>query len=98
MGNGRSDDQGADHAARRSSSLLDQIVRDGARQMLAAALQAELAADIDAHADQLVSTAMRGPVVPTAGLLGNAALGTTTAVLQPAIVVQHRPPAQDSTR
>jgi hypothetical protein len=36
-----------------SSSLLDQIVRDGARQMLAAALQAEVAAYIDAHADQL---------------------------------------------
>jgi hypothetical protein len=36
-----------------SSSLLDQIVRDGARQMLAAALRAEVAAYIDAHADQL---------------------------------------------
>ena len=34
-------------------SLLDQLVRDGARQMLAAALQAEVAAYIDAHADQL---------------------------------------------
>jgi len=33
-------------------SLLDQIVRDGARQMLAAALQAEVAAYIDQHADQ----------------------------------------------
>jgi transposase-like protein len=32
-----------------SSSLLDEIVRDGARQMLAAALQAEVAAYIDAH-------------------------------------------------
>ena len=30
-------------------SLLDEIVRDGARQMLAAALQAEVAAYIDAH-------------------------------------------------
>ena len=29
------------------SSLIDQIVRDGARQMLAAALQAEVAAYID---------------------------------------------------
>ena len=29
--------------------LLDEIVRDGARQMLAAALQAEVAAYIDAH-------------------------------------------------
>src|SRR5687768_15757261 len=34
-------------------SLLDEIVRDGARQMLAAALRAEVAAYIDAHADQL---------------------------------------------
>lgn len=34
-------------------SLLDGIVRDGARQMLAAALQAEVAAYIDAHSDEL---------------------------------------------
>src|SRR4051794_32099783 len=34
-------------------SLLDEIVRDGARQMLAAALQAEVAAYIEAHADQV---------------------------------------------
>ncbi len=34
-------------------SLLDQIVRDGARQMLAAALHAEVAAYVEAHADQL---------------------------------------------
>ena len=33
------------------SSLIDQIVRDGARQMLAAALQAEVAAYIDRFAD-----------------------------------------------
>lgn len=32
---------------------MDEIVRDGARQMLAAALQAEVAAYIDAHADQI---------------------------------------------
>ena len=36
-----------------SGSLLDEIVRDGARQMLAAALQAEVAAYVEAHADQL---------------------------------------------
>jgi putative transposase len=36
-----------------SSSLLDQIVRDGARQMLAAALQAEVAAYIEAHAHEV---------------------------------------------
>src|SRR5277367_551888 len=32
-----------------SRSLLDEIVRDGARQMLAAALHAEVAAYVDAH-------------------------------------------------
>jgi len=36
-----------------SGSLLDEIVRDGARQMLAAALQAEVAAYVEAFADQL---------------------------------------------
>ena len=34
-------------------SLLDELVRDGARAMLAAALQAEVAAYVDAHADQV---------------------------------------------
>ncbi|MER2085742.1 MAG: transposase, partial [Rhodococcus sp. (in: high G+C Gram-positive bacteria)] len=34
-------------------SLLDEIVRDGARKMLAAALQAEVAAYIDQFADHL---------------------------------------------
>ena len=34
-------------------SLLDSIVRDGARQMLAAALQAEVAAYVEAHVDQV---------------------------------------------
>jgi putative transposase len=34
-------------------SLLDEIVRDGARQMLAAALRAEVAAYVEAFADQL---------------------------------------------
>jgi len=34
-------------------SLLDEIVRDGARQMLAAALQAEVAAYVEDHASQL---------------------------------------------
>lgn len=36
-----------------SGSALDVIVREGARQMLAAALGAEVAAYIDAHADRL---------------------------------------------
>ena len=34
-------------------SMLDEIVRDGARQMLAAALQAEVAAYIEAFAGEL---------------------------------------------
>jgi transposase-like protein len=42
----------ADHAGG-SRWLLDEIVRDGARQMLAAALEAEVAAYVAAHADQL---------------------------------------------
>ncbi len=36
-----------------SGSLLDQIVRDGARQMLAAALQAEVAAYLESSAGEL---------------------------------------------
>ena len=36
-----------------SRSLLDEIVRDGARQMLAAALQAEVAAYVDQFSDQV---------------------------------------------
>ena len=35
------------------SSLLDELAREGARQMLAAALQAEVAAYIEAHADEV---------------------------------------------
>jgi len=35
------------------ASLLDEIVREGARAMLAAALQAEVTAYVDAHADQV---------------------------------------------
>ena len=34
-------------------SLLDELVREGARRMLAAALEAEVAAYIDAHAEQV---------------------------------------------
>lgn len=43
-------DQSNDDSGR---SLLDEIVRDGARQMLAASLQAEVAAYIDQFADQV---------------------------------------------
>ena len=40
-------------AAAVGGSLLDELVRDGARAMLAAALQAEVAAYVDAHCDQV---------------------------------------------
>lgn len=33
-------------------SVLDEIVREGARRMLAAALEAEVAAYVEAHADE----------------------------------------------
>lgn len=42
-----------DEPASAGVSLLDEIVRDGARQMLTAALQAEVAAFVEAHADQV---------------------------------------------
>jgi hypothetical protein len=40
--------------------LLDEIVRDGARQMLAAALQAEVAAYMAQFADQLDEATVTG--------------------------------------
>src|SRR3954452_14894630 len=46
-------ERGVASTDRTSRSLLDEIVRDGARQMLAAALRAEVAAYVDAHADQV---------------------------------------------
>ncbi len=46
-------DDEASNESRRWRSLLDEIVRDGARQMLAAALQAEVAAYIEAFADEV---------------------------------------------
>lgn len=45
------DEANGSEAGRRS--LLDEIVRDGARQMLAAALRAEVAAYIDAHVGEV---------------------------------------------
>jgi putative transposase len=36
-----------------SGSVLDEIVREAARQMLAVALQAEVSASIDAHAEEV---------------------------------------------
>ena len=47
------DSDSSNEAASGSRSLLDEIVRDGARQMLAAALAVEVAAYIDAHAGEV---------------------------------------------
>ena len=47
------DAQSPEEDAAAGRSLLDEIVRDGARQMLAAALQAEVAAYVDAHAGEV---------------------------------------------
>jgi putative transposase len=46
-------DSNYDERAAAGGSLLDEIVRDGARQMLTAALRAEVAAFIDAHAGEV---------------------------------------------
>jgi transposase-like protein len=48
-----------DNTESSGSSLLDEIVRDGARRMLAAALHAEVSAYIEAHADDLDSDGHR---------------------------------------
>jgi putative transposase len=53
------DSQPNDDAGSAGVSLLDEIVRDGARQMLAAALWAEVSAYIDAHADELDAAGRR---------------------------------------
>jgi Transposase, Mutator family len=47
------EDQSTPAAPVAGGSLIDEIVRDGARRMLAAALEAEVAAYIAAHVDQL---------------------------------------------
>jgi transposase-like protein len=47
------DSESSNDNAGASRSLLDEIVRDGARQMLAAALAAEVAAYVDAHAGEV---------------------------------------------
>jgi putative transposase len=47
------DAEGSNDIAGASRSVLDEIVRDGARQMLHAALKAEVAAYIEQFADQL---------------------------------------------
>ncbi len=45
-------DQQDTPAAAPSGSMLDEIVREGARRMLAAALEAEVAAYVAEHTDQ----------------------------------------------
>jgi putative transposase len=47
------DQESSNESGTAGGSLLDEIVRDGARQMLAAALQAEVAAYIDAHVGEV---------------------------------------------
>jgi len=47
------DQQDTPAAAQSSDSMLDEIVREGARRMLAAALEAEVAAYVAEHTDQL---------------------------------------------
>lgn len=47
------DGEGSNELASLGESMLDEIVRDGARQMLAAALRAEVAAYIEAHAGEV---------------------------------------------
>src|SRR6478752_5269387 len=53
------DADASNHNSAAGGSLLDEIVRDGARAMLAAALQTEVAAYIDAHAGEVDETGHR---------------------------------------
>ena len=73
--------------------MLDEIVRDGARQMLAAALKAEVAAYVAQFADQLDDNGRRlvvrngyhheREVLTAAGAVTVTRLGSTTAVSIP---------------
>jgi transposase-like protein len=63
-------------------SLIDEVVRDGARRMLAAALEAEVAAYIAAHADQFDERGRRlvvrnGHARPRQVLTSSGAIGVT---------------------
>ena len=53
------DTDASNHNSAAGGSLLDEIVRDGARAMLAAALQAEVAAYINAHAGEVDQSGYR---------------------------------------
>jgi hypothetical protein len=53
------DADASNHNSAAGGSLLDEIVRDGARAMLATALQAEVAAYIDAHLSEVDETGHR---------------------------------------
>ena len=70
-------------------SLLDELVRDGAREMLAAALRAEVAAYVDAHTE-LVDEAGHRLVVRN-GDHGGREVSTAAARRRPSVSVQARP-------
>ena len=53
------ENESRDDSAGCGGSLLDQVVRDGARQLLAVALQAEVAAYIEAHAHERDEAGLR---------------------------------------
>jgi len=61
-------------------SLLDELVRDGARQMLGVALQAEVAAYVEAFADQVDGAGHRAEreVATAAGVVPVRRRGSTT--------------------
>src|SRR6266487_5969646 len=74
--------QASGQAATVGGSLIDEIVRDGARRMLAAALEAEVAAYIAAHIDQLDADGRRlvvrnGHAVPRQVLTSSGAIEVT---------------------
>ena len=56
---GQQKEAGEGAGAGAGGSVLDEIVREGARRMLAAALEAEVAAYLAAHADQLDGSGRR---------------------------------------
>ena len=85
-----------------AGSMLDEIVRDGARQMLASALQAEVAAYVQAHAGQVDErghrlvvrngSALAREVVTGAGAVTVAALRVNDKRVDPVTGVRQRFP------
>jgi hypothetical protein len=82
-----------------SSSLLDEIVRDGARQMLATALQAEVIAYVEAFADEVdehggsSSRGVRGDDSLRISLVALKADGHSRVL----VVITLRPPGANTT-